>query len=100
MSYILLTYGLSMTWLLLAFIKYKQSEYVKSSHINTEKRSIISSLLLKPLFFTFVAWGLNTNDTALGFWLVGVGHLLLVLYYLSHFYLLSKKQTLALSEQA
>lgn len=99
MSYILLTYSLSITWLLLAFVKYKRSESQEENYIKIEKISIISALLIKPLFFTAIAWGLNTLEGQLGFWLIGGGHLVIGLYCTSNLYLSNKKQALLISEQ-
>ncbi|MCK5814187.1 MAG: hypothetical protein KAH03_08000 [Cocleimonas sp.] len=96
MSYIILTYGLSITWILIAFMKYKQSE---NSASNPVKISIHSSLVVRPLLFTSIAWGLNVflSEQA-GFWLVGGGHFIIALYCISHIYLSSKKQSSLMSE--
>jgi len=98
MSYIILIYGLSITWLLLAFMKYKRSDFSERIHIKGEKISIISSLLVKPFLFTVAAWGLNTIEEQLGFWLIGGAHLVIILYCMSHIFFSTKKQTLFVSE--
>ncbi len=98
MSYIILIYGLSITWLLLAFMQYKRSGFLEKIHIKGEKISIISSLLIKPVLFTVVAWGLNTIEEQLGFWLIGGTHLVIIIYCMSHFFFSAKKQTLLLTE--
>ncbi len=98
MSYIILIYGLSIAWLLLAFMKYKRSESLEKIYIEGEKISIISSLLIKPFLFTVAAWGLNTIEEQLGFWLIGGSHLVIILYCMSHIFFSTKKQTLFVPE--
>ncbi len=98
MSYIILIYGLSITWLLLAFMQYKRSGFLEKIHIKGEKISIISSLLIKPVLFTVAAWGLNTIEEQLGFWLIGGAHLVIILYCMSNIFFSTKKQTLLVAE--
>ena len=99
MSYIILTYGLSITWLLIAFMKCKQSENATSNPTTIKKISIHSSLVIRPLLFTALAWGLNTLlwEQA-GFWLVGGTHLSIAFYCITHIYLSNKKHASLMSE--
>ena len=96
MSYILLTYTLSITWILIAFVKYKQHKSLTSP---PEKISIHAALIVKPLLFTSLAWGLNVLlGGQAGLWLVGGTHLIIALYCISYIYLYNKKQSSLMSE--
>lgn len=100
MQFILFTYGLSIAYLFISLMKYKYSEYLEQKTIAVDKTSIVLALIIKPIVFTSIAIGLNNFlGQQIGFWLVGIGHLMIVFYYSSHLYIYSKKQGSFLSEQ-
>ena len=100
MQLILFIYGLSITYFFISLIKYKHNEHLENKTIEAGKTSIALALIVKPIVFTAIAIGLNNLlGQQLGFWLVGMGHLVIGFYYLSNLYLYSKKQGSFLSEQ-
>jgi hypothetical protein len=78
-------------------MKYKHIES-KTNSLHVNKAFMLSSLAIKPLLFTFVAWGINTTGDQLGFLLVAGGHLVIIFYHLSNLYLSSKKHTSLVSK--
>jgi hypothetical protein len=79
-------------------MKYKHRENLKLHPIGVSRPSVLLSLVIKPIFFSFVAWRLNLEEEYAGFLLVGSGHLLIAFYYLSCLYIASKKEITLLSK--
>ncbi len=99
MYYIIFIYGLSITYLFISLMKYKHSERLDNKPIKIGKTSMVLALIVKPIIFTCVAGGLNMLLGQLtGFWLVGIGHLMIGFYYLNNLYIYNKKQSSFLSE--
>jgi hypothetical protein len=100
MQFILFTYGLSIAYLFISLMKYKHGEHLENKMIAAGKTPMALALIVKPIVFTCIAIGLNNFlGQQTGFWLVGIGHLVIGFYYLSNLYLYSKKQGSFLSEQ-
>ncbi len=99
MHYIIFIYGLSITYLFISLMKYKNNEHLENKPIKIGKISMVLALIVKPVVFTCVAGGLNIllGDLT-GFWLVGIGHLAIAFYYLNNLYVYNKKQSSFLSE--
>jgi hypothetical protein len=91
MSYILFIYALSIAYLLITLMKYKHHENLKIASPYLGKVYIFTALTIKPVVFTAIAWGFNTIEAQLGFWLLGGVHLALIAYYLTCIYLSNRK---------
>ena len=92
-------YGLSITYLFISLMKYKHDEHLENNSIKIGKTSMVVALIVKPLIFTCMAVGLNILlGQQIGFWLVGISHLVVGFYYLSNLYIYNKKQSSFLSE--
>jgi hypothetical protein len=79
-------------------MKYKHIEHSRTNSPHVNKAFMLSSLAIKPLFFTAIAWGLNTIGHQLGFLLIAGGHLAIIFYYISNLYLSSKKHASLVSK--
>jgi hypothetical protein len=92
MSYIIFIYGLSVAYLLITLMRYKYNENSKVESNHVGKTYIFTALMIKPVFFTAIAWGFNTIEAQLGFWLLGGVHLVFIAYYSFCLYLSNRKQ--------
>lgn len=98
MNYIIFFYGLSIACLLISLMKYKHIEHSKTNSLHVNKAFMLSSLAIKPLIFTAIAWGFNTIGDQLGFLLIAGGHVAIIFYYITSLYLSSKKHTSLVSK--